>query len=120
MPGQFIWFDVTAGKPDEIREFYASLFNWTTAPETGAGSYRGWILDGEQPWAGVVQSDDSLPGRWLPYVLVGDLDLATSRAVSLGATVVRDRTDGPAGASVTIADPGGAQIALFKPFADQA
>jgi hypothetical protein len=31
--------------------------------------------------------------------------------VTLGATVVRDATDGPAGTSVTIADPGGARLA---------
>ena len=35
------------------------------------------------------------------------------------ATAVAGRADGPAGASVTIADPGGAQVALFKPHAGQ-
>jgi predicted enzyme related to lactoylglutathione lyase len=120
MSGQFMWFDITAAKPDEVREFYAALFDWTTAPETSAGPYRGWLVDGEQPWAGIVHTDDSLPGRWLPYVLVEDLDTAARRAVSLGAAVVRDRTDGPAGTSIIIADPGGAQVALFRPFTVQA
>ena len=114
MSAQFMWFDVTAGKPDEVREFYAALFDWATAPETSAGP--GWIADGAQPWAGVVETDDAAPGRWLPYVLVDDLDVAARRASSLGAAVVRDRTDGPAGTSIIIADPGGAQVALFKPF----
>jgi uncharacterized protein len=41
------------------------------------------------------------------------------RAVSLGATAVAGRADRPTGASVTIADPGGAQLALFKPHAGQ-
>jgi len=41
------------------------------------------------------------------------------RAVSLGATAVAGRADRPAGAPVTIADPGGAQLALFKPHAGQ-
>ena len=44
-----------------------------------------------------------------------ELDEAATRAVSLGATVLADPADGPAGTSVTIADPGGAQITLFKP-----
>jgi len=48
-------------------------------------------------------------------VVVEDLDQATKRAVELGATVVVDATAGPAGTSVTIADPDGAQLALFKP-----
>ena len=55
-------------------------------------------------------------GRWLPYVVVDDLDRATEQAVTLGATVVGEASDGPAGTSVTIADPGGAHLALFKPF----
>jgi hypothetical protein len=49
--------------------------------------------------------------------LVEDLDEAAKRAVSLGATVIAGPADGPAGTSVTIADPGGAQFALFKPHA---
>lgn len=52
-------------------------------------------------------------------MVVEDLDEAAKRAVSLGATVVVGPADGPAGASVTIADPGGAQLALFKPHAGQ-
>ena len=36
-------------------------------------------------------------GHWLPYVVVDDLDQATKRAVSLGATVVSQASDGPAG-----------------------
>jgi predicted enzyme related to lactoylglutathione lyase len=50
-------------------------------------------------------------------VVVDDLDGAAERAVKLGATIVKGRTDGPAGTSITIADPGGAQIALFTPHA---
>jgi hypothetical protein len=30
--------------------------------------------------------------------------------------VLSEASDGPAGTSVRIADPGGAQLALFKPF----
>ena len=48
-------------------------------------------------------------------VVVDDLGKATEQAVSLGATVVREASAGPAGTSVTIADPGGAQLALFTP-----
>jgi uncharacterized protein len=75
-----------------------------------------WITDGQQPWAGIVHAD-AAAGRWLPYVVVEDLDEAAKRAVVLGATVVADATAGPAGTSVTIADPGGAHLALFKPHA---
>ena len=66
--------------------------------------------------AGIVQADTA-GGGWLPYVMVQDLDEAAKRAVSLGASVIAGAADGPAGTSVTIADPGGARLALFKPHA---
>jgi predicted enzyme related to lactoylglutathione lyase len=94
------------------------MFGWT-APAANAGSYQAWITDGQQPWAGIVQARTAASAGWLPYVVVEDLDEAAKRAVSLGATVVAGPADGPAGASVTIADPGGAQLALFKPHAGQ-
>ena len=85
-------------------------------PRRPAPPFRCWITEGEQPWAGIVQADTA-GGGWLPYVVVQDLDEAAERAVSLGATVIAGAADGPAGTSVTIADPGGARLALFKPHA---
>ena len=86
-------------------------------PRTRAPIRRG-ITDGEQPWAGIVHADTA-GGGWLPYVVVEDLDEAARKAISLGATVIAGAADGPAGTSVTIADPGGARLALFKPHAGQ-
>jgi len=119
MASKFVWFDVAARKPDAVREFYGALFDWPIGPDSNPGPYNGWIMDGEQPWAAVVEADDSTAGRWVPYVQVDDLDAATDKATALGATVVQGKTDGPAGTAVTIADPGGAIIALWVPSASQ-
>ena len=115
MSGPFMWFDLVGKDTDEVQTFYASLFGWTfaDAPEP----YRAWMMDDGQPWAGVAHDDDAVTGRWLPYVVVDDLETATDRALSLGAKVLKDRTEGPAGTSVTISDPAGAPVALFKPSA---
>jgi predicted enzyme related to lactoylglutathione lyase len=110
-----MWFDLTAANVEEVRDFYAALFGWPMGASTGAQPYHSWIIDGEQPWAGVARAGEATAGRWVPYVVVDDLDHATQRAVQLGATVVKDRTTGPAGTSVTIADPAGALVALFRP-----
>lgn len=109
----FMWFDLATIDGLVALEFYRQTFDWDIA-DAGDGGYRSWIDGGPQPWAGVVTT---APGRgqWLPSVVVDDLEKATEQAVSLGATVVRDASGGPAGTSVTIADPGGAQLALFKP-----
>ena len=112
-----MWFDLSAADTSQAREFYGALFGWAVASAENAGPYQAWITDGQQPWAGIVHADTAAGAAWLPYVVVDDLDEAAKRAVSLGATVVAGPADGPAGASVTIADPGGARLALFKPHA---
>jgi uncharacterized protein len=115
MSAPFVWFDraVADGEGTRVSEFYQNLFGWTIGP--GVGDYQGFVTDGGQPWAGLIPSGAASAGRWVPYVVVEDLDAAAKQAVALGATVVKDKTVGPAGTSVTVADPGGALVALFAP-----
>jgi hypothetical protein len=117
MAGQFMWFDLSAPDAGPAREFYSAMFGWAIAPAGDARPYEAWITDGQQPWAGIRAASPAADGSWLPYVMVEDLEEAAKRAVSLGATVIAGPADGPAGASVTIADPGGARLALFRPHA---
>lgn len=113
MGAPFVWFDLTAEDGGGVGEFYRDLFGWSVGP--GAGGYQAWITDGEQPWAGVLPAGAAPAGRWVPYVVVDDLEAAAKQAVALGGRVVQDRTTGPAGTSVLVADPGGAVLALFVP-----
>jgi predicted enzyme related to lactoylglutathione lyase len=114
-----MWFDLSAADTGQAGQFYSAMFGWAVAPAGNAGPYQAWISDGQQPWAGIVQGESAVRASWLPYVVVEDLDESAKRAVSLGATVLAGPADGPAGTALTLADPGGAQIALFKPHASQ-
>jgi predicted enzyme related to lactoylglutathione lyase len=119
MGAPFVWYDVatTSADAETVREFYGSLLGWAIGPNAEPGPYRGWIMDGDQPWASIVEAGDrSTSGRWIPYVQVDDLDVAVDKATALGATVVTGKADGPAGTAVTVADPGGALVALWTPF----
>lgn len=115
MPGKFVWFDLCAKDTAAAGRFYAELPEWPIAAAEDAGPYRSWVMDGDQPWAGVLQADGETAGQWVPYVQVDDLDAATEKATSLGATIVQDKSEGPAGTAVTIADPGGALVVLWVP-----
>lgn len=115
MPAKFVWFDLAAEDTGASHEFYAELLGWPIAPADDAGSYRGWIMDGDQPWAGSVDASPDTADRWVPYVQVDDLDATTEKAIALGATIVQGKTEGPAGTAVTIADPGGAILSLWVP-----
>lgn len=112
MGAPFVWFDLT-GDSGEVADFYQGLFGWQTVP--GAGEYAAWFTADGQPWAGVASGAGVPAGRWVPYAVVGDLDSATKQAVALGGRVVRDKTTGPAGTSVVVADPGNGLVALFVP-----
>ena len=116
MGAPFVWFDLTtAAAGDGVQDFYSGMFGWTFGP--GMGAYESFVTDGEEPWAGVTETGAPVAGRWIPYVVVDDLDAAAKQAVALGGTVVRERTTGPAGTSVMVADPVGAVVALFTPTA---
>lgn len=109
MAGEFIWFSLGVEDPARAREFYSSLLDWEIAAE-------GMVAGEERPWAAIGANGGGSSG-WLPYVQVPDVDRATQSALELGATVLRDKTRGPAGDYTTIADPTGAAIALWQPAA---
>jgi predicted enzyme related to lactoylglutathione lyase len=114
MGAPFVWFDLTTGGDGNgVGDFYTHLFGWTTS--AGVGDYQDFLTDGEQPWAGIVTAGAATAGRWIPYVMVDDLDAAAKQAVALGGGIARDKTTGPAGTSIVVTDPAGAAIALFTP-----
>ncbi len=118
VPNGFMWFEVNAREDDiaAVTDFYRAVFDGPIGPDETDGPYRAWMMNGEQPWAAVVEADDVTTGRWVPYVHVEDLEVAVAGAVGAGGTVVIPKTAGPAGNAVTIADPAGALIALWVPF----
>jgi predicted enzyme related to lactoylglutathione lyase len=55
------------------------------------------------------------PPTWLPYVGVQDIRTATALAADLGAAVLLDPREGPAGWRSVVADPAGGEIGLWQP-----
>jgi predicted enzyme related to lactoylglutathione lyase len=94
--------------------FYAGLFGWRLERvRMGSGSYL--TLDwGSAIECGVVEHE-SERAMWLPYVLVGDIERETERAVELGASLVLEPREGPAGWRSVVSAPAGAEVALWQP-----
>jgi hypothetical protein len=113
MTGSFVWFDLRTNDHARSQRFYEQLLGWEFAAQDGGPT----MVNGEEgPWALVADA----PGKgsfWLPYVQVDDVEAATKSAVELGATVRQDRTAGPGGTFSVIADPTGAELALWQPAA---
>jgi predicted enzyme related to lactoylglutathione lyase len=95
-------------------DFYTRLFAWRAETvREDCGSYLALDLASGID-AGVVERDVEHP-RWLPYVEVADVDGTTVRAQRLGASVVLEPREGPAGWRSVLAVPTGAEIALWQP-----
>ncbi len=94
--------------------FYTQLCGWRAERiVVGGGSYLALELSNGVE-GGVVERD--LEGSlWLPYVKVADVAEATERARALGASVLLDPREGPAGWRSVVAAPAGAAIALWHP-----
>jgi predicted enzyme related to lactoylglutathione lyase len=96
-------------------EFYARLFGWRTeiVESDGCDSYNALQMGGGPVGGGVVECETS-HALWLPYVEVGEIQGATDRARGLGASVLLEPREGPAGWRSVIASPVGAQIAFWQ------
>ncbi len=94
--------------------FYAGLCDWR-AERIAAGAKSYWALElGSGIGGGIVECATRRP-LWLPYVEVGEINEATERARSLGASVLLEPREGPAGWRSVVAGPVGAEIAFWQP-----
>jgi uncharacterized protein len=116
MQGQskFVWFDLRTQDAGAARDFYTQLLGWDAQEAGGMAMFAG---DGG-PWAAIAPPPDGAEAAWVPYVQVDDIDEATKRAVGLGATVLQEAAEGPAGRYATIRDAAGAPVALWQPRAE--
>src|SRR4029453_8360951 len=84
--------------------FYASLLRWRPELiETGSGSYLALELGGGGA-GGVVQCG-ARRAIWLPYVEVDQVEESTERAKRLGALVLLEPREGPAGWRSVVSTP---------------
>jgi predicted enzyme related to lactoylglutathione lyase len=93
--------------------FYSELLDWRTEQiRHDRGCYRTLELGGELG-GGIVECGT---GRtlWLPYVEVSEIATATDRARRLGASVLLEPREGPAGWRSVVSTPAAGEIALWQ------
>ena len=109
-----VHLELHTGDLPKARALYAQLCGWRAERiDAGCGSYTALELGGEFG-GGIVECEARRP-LWLPYVEVPGIDEATERARTLGATVMLEPREGPAGWRSVVATPAGGEIAFWQP-----
>jgi predicted enzyme related to lactoylglutathione lyase len=113
-PKPVVHLELHTGDRAGASAFYARLLNWR--PElirVASGSYLGLELGGTLG-GGIVECRAQRP-LWLPYVEVDEVQDVTERARWLGAAVLLEPREGPAGWRSVVSTPVGGEIALWEP-----
>ena len=113
-PHPLVHLELHTGDLPQARDLYAELCGWRpNEVETRCGPYLAMELDGALG-AGIVECATSRP-VWLPYVEVTEVGEATRHAGRLGASVLLEPREGPAGWRSVVATPAGGEIAFWQP-----
>ena len=109
-----VHLELHTGDLPQARDLYAELCGWRPGwIETRAGSYLSLDL-GEGLGGGIVECATRRP-LWIPYVEVSEIAGATGRARKLGASILLEPREGPAGWRSVVATPFGGEIAFWQP-----
>ena len=105
--------ELHTGDLRHARSFYEQLLGWSPEPiRTRCGSYL--ALDvGHGVGGAIVQCPTPHP-LWLPYVEVEGVGETTERARLLGARVLLEPREGPAGWRSVVAAPWAGEVALWE------
>ena len=109
-----VHLELHTGDLPRARDLYAELCGWRPEwIETRAGSYLSLELGGGLE-GGIVECPVRGP-RWLPYVAVDEIAAATDRARALGACVLLEPREGPAGWRSVVRTAVGGELAFWQP-----
>jgi len=120
--GSFCWHEIGTHDAKAAKAFYGALLGWSLEdrpmgpnPEDTytmcrvAGGDVGGLYEMRGP------QFEGVPSHWMTYIWVDDVDAATTKARSMGATVMSEPMDIPGvGKMAVLQDPAGATFAIYK------
>jgi predicted enzyme related to lactoylglutathione lyase len=109
-----VHLELHTGEPREALRFYAEVLGWRAERILAAGGSYLALETGGAVGGGIVECAIARPA-WLPYVEVADVTAVTEEARRLGAAVLLEPRDGPAGRRSVVATAAGGEIALWQP-----
>jgi predicted enzyme related to lactoylglutathione lyase len=117
MGNPFVHVELMSTDVDAAKSFYGKLFDWKLedVPLGDDGTYT-MINVGEGTGGGLMKNPmPNAESSWVPYVVVDDVKKAADKAKSLGATIMKEKTEVTGmGSFVIIDDPTGAMLGLWE------
>ncbi len=112
------WIELGTSDVEAAKQFYGTLFGWTTEECNGAGMPYHTLAVKGQPRGGMFKiSQECQPGmapHWGVYIAVNDIDATAKQAEALGGKLIMPPTDIPTiGRFAVIQDPQGAIISAI-------
>lgn len=108
-----VHLELHTGDLPDASAFYHELCGWQEERvRTAHGSYLALEL-GSAIGGGIVQCPTHRP-LWLPYIEAANIAEMTERARGLGAAVLLEAREGPAGWRSVVATPAAGEIALWQ------
>jgi hypothetical protein len=118
--GKIGWIDMTVDDADGLRDFYKSVVGWGTEA-VSMGEYSDYSMtlpDSGEAVTGICHArggNAELPGGWLIYITVADIDASAAACTANGGQVLVEPRSLAGGRFCVIRDPSGATAALYQP-----
>jgi predicted enzyme related to lactoylglutathione lyase len=116
-PGEFCWIELATSDWKKAKQFYTSLFGWTTNEMPMGPDQPPYVIvqkNGKD--VGALYENKKAPSAWLSYVSVKSADESAKKAKSLGGKVMAEPFDVmDLGRMANLQDPQGARFAIWQP-----
>ena len=118
--GKAGWIDITVDDADGLRDFYTTVVGWESE-SVSMGEYSDYTMKmpaSGEAISGVCHargSNADLPGGWLIYFIVADVNASAAACTANGGKVIVEPRGLSGGRFCVIEDPSGANAALYQP-----
>ena len=117
--GKIGWIDMSVDNADEVRDFYKAVVGWGHE-DVSMGDYADYSMttSAGDAVSGICHargSNAELPGGWLIYITVADVDASAAACAANGGEVIVPVRGLAGGRFCVIRDPSGAVAALYQP-----
>ena len=115
-PGEFCWAELATSDWKAAKQFYGSLFGWTTDERPMGPDQPPYVmLQIKGKNAGALYENKQARPAWTSYISVAKADDTAKKAKSAGAKLLQEPFDVmDVGRMATVQDPQGAKFAIWE------